>query len=183
MPAETRGTPRPCKSQAAGLPPPVSWRWLYLNKDCRTQLEPAHKPWGAFHSCREMWVHHPPRLLITLSQLNLGQGLKPALGVAAEAGGGMSPLHQACGDALLARSVCAHTTAHAGSLWAAPGVSGDGTSHEQKISYPAQKGWPAPRGVWHSPAGAGEGPCKLKAWSFISCCFPSCSHSILKGLQ
>lgn len=30
---------------------------------------------------------------------------------------------------------------------------------------------------------AGEGPCKLKAWSSIACRFPGCSHSILEGLH
>lgn len=51
--------------------------------------------------------------LITLSQLSLGQGLKPALAVAAEARGGMPPLYRAYSNALLACKT------HAGSSWQA----------------------------------------------------------------
>lgn len=88
----------------------------------------------------------PTWLLVTLCQLNLGQGLKPALAVAAEAGGGTSPLHQAYSDALLAQSVCVHTTKP--TLGAdASEVSGNGMSREQGILYPAQWWWPSPQGA------------------------------------
>lgn len=131
----------------------------------------------------------PRWLLVTLSQLNLGQGLKPALDAAAEAGEGTSPLCQVYSDALHTHSVRVHTTKP--TLGEASRLqTSEPLLKSQATACPMSRGfWIARRSSGQPLGGSGtagrasEGLCKLKASSSISSRFPGCSHSILEGLQ
>lgn len=161
-----------------------------MNKDHRTQPEPAHNPWKAFHSHCEMWGHHPPWLLITLNQRNLGQGLKAALAGAAEAGGGTSPLHPMYSDALLANSVCVHSKTHPGSRCQAANLRYFSSLRQRHVPraedfVPSAEMVAVPPGALAQPSSwqGWQGTCKLTTWSSISSCFPGSSRSVLEGLQ